>query len=97
MNKTSDKNISIVFSEVYEIISHFSKDMLDKIPKEFLELIKSNRSKKSSYRYDTSKPLNNQNISEEAKDLISYIYIAYISENSEELIKICKENDMKKN
>ena len=41
-----DNTISQAFAEVYDIMMHFEKDLYNKIPKSFIELVEQNRDKK---------------------------------------------------
>ena len=53
------------FTEVNEILKYFNKDLLKKIPKEFIENIKENMSTTYKVIYDNTKSLNEQNIKQE--------------------------------
>lgn len=73
------------FTEVNEILKYFNEDLLKKIPKEFIENIKENMSTSYILKYDNTKGINEQDIKQETRAILSVIYRDYI----------CKE-DIKK-
>ncbi len=87
-----------VFSELYEIFKYLPDDFKKKIPEELLEIIKDNRNENYIFKYDKSKKLEEQDIYEETKAFITYLYLNYYCsfEEKENLIKIMKKNSIKK-
>lgn len=81
------------FTEVNEILKYFNKDLLKKIPKEFIKNIKENMSTTYKVIYDNTKSLNEQNIKQETRAILSIIYRDYIcdKETKEKII----QNDRK--
>ncbi len=77
------------FTEVNEILKYFNKDLLKKIPKEFIENIKENMSTTYKVIYDNTKSLNEQNIKQETRAILSIIYRDYIcdKETKEKIIQ----------
>ena len=77
------------FTEVNEILKYFNKDLLKKIPKEFIKNIKENMSTTYKVIYDNTKSLNEQNIKQETRAILSIIYRDYIcdKETKEKIIQ----------
>lgn len=71
------------FTEVNEILKCFSKDLLNKVPKEFIDNIRENMSTSYIVVYDNTKGINEQNLKQETRAILSVIYRDYI----------CNEND----
>ena len=66
------------FTEVNEILKYFSKDLLNKIPKEFIDNIRENMSTSYIVVYDNTKGINEQNLKQETRAILSVIYRDYI-------------------
>lgn len=66
------------FTEVNEILKYLSKDLINKIPKEFINNIKENISPSYEFKYDNTKGLNEQNLKQETRAILSVIYRDYI-------------------
>ena len=77
------------FTEVNEILKYLDKHLLKKIPKEFIENIKENMSKSYELKYDNTKGLNEQNLKQETRAILSVIYRDYICDDytRKEIIK----------
>lgn len=77
------------FTEVYDIIMHFEKDMYSKIPPKFLNLVKQNRDMNYKVNIDYNKNLNEQNLLQKTKIILSLIYIDFLCspEQRNELIE----------
>lgn len=77
------------FTEVYDIIMHFEKDMYSKIPHKFLNLVKQNRDMNYKVNIDYNKNLNEQNLLQKTKIILSLIYIDFLCspEQRNELIE----------
>ena len=84
-------------SEVYCLLNYFPKGYIDKLPKKLLDLIKQNSNSKYFIEVDTTKPLEEQNISEETKNTLIVFKYNYWSGESEKqrIIKQLKENEKK--
>lgn len=76
MNKTS-------YNETYDIICHLDKNLYNKIPKNFLELIKRNVEPDYKVNIDYSKSINNQNLQRDTRVLLSLIYRDYLCSQEE--------------
>lgn len=93
---TTQKNWSIILSEVDFILKQCNNEMINKIPQNVLNKIESNKDSQYYLEYDITQNLNNQKISEEAKDLISALFLQYVMDENtkKELVDICKNNDI---
>lgn len=70
------------FTEVLEILSYLSKDNYNKISKELINAIESNRDTDYLYYIDTTKSLEEQEILEETKAILFNIYRDYLADNN---------------
>lgn len=66
------------FTEVNEILKYLSEDLLKKIPKGFIDNIKENMSTSYVLKYDNTKGINEQNLKQETRAILSVIYRDYI-------------------
>lgn len=88
------------YVEVLEIISHFSEEEYNKIPKEKIEFYESNKDKDYKFIFD---PSNDEeaykNVSKEAKAIIVTLFRDYYAteEQKEKLKQILQENEQKAN
>lgn len=82
-------------SEVYCLLSYFPKIYVEKIPQKLLDLIKGFSNTKYFIEVDTTKPLEEQNISEETKNmLIVFKYNYWSSEDEKQrIIEKLSENE----
>jgi len=86
-----------VFREVGEVIDNMDpKDTL-KISSDFLKTIIKKADWSYDFKYDKSKSIMEQNLSDDAQVLLSVIYLRYFASKEEklELIKLMKKNDEK--
>lgn len=65
-------------TEVNEILKYLSEDLLKKIPEEIIDNIKENMSTSYELKYDNTKGLNEQNLKQETRAILSVIYRDYI-------------------
>ena len=65
--------INQAFSETYDVINHMSKEMQEKIPKSFINLIKENRDLDYNFNIDYSTDIKKQ-LLKETKVILSLIY-----------------------
>ena len=85
------------FTEVIEILMHCNKNILEKIPNQFLDFLKKNMDK----NYEVTINFNNENwedtLKEETQQILALIYRDYIvsEEKRNELIKEEKEAEIK--
>lgn len=71
------------FSEIYCLLKFFPELYIDKLPQKLLDLIKQNSDKKHYIEVDTSKPLDEQNISEGTKNALVVFKYIYWSDETE--------------
>jgi len=91
--------ISVEYSEaiveVLDILDNSDETILKKIPNKLIEFWENNKSTTYIPELDHSKPLNEMNLKEKTKDIITMIYINYLcTENEKDLTRtIIKENE----
>lgn len=78
--------INQAFSETYDVITHMSKEMQEKIPKSFINLIKENRDLDYKFNIDYSTDIKKQ-LLKETKVILSLIYRDYLCSN-EKIVKL---------
>lgn len=71
------ENYACAYKEVIEILKYTRKEDVNKIPKYRILLWKTNMKKDYPFKVDTSKPLEEQNLSDEAKAIIANIFKKY--------------------
>lgn len=84
-------------SEVLDILKNSDDSICKKIPNKLIEFWEKNKSTTYIPNLDHTKPLNEMNLKEKTKDIITMIYINYLcNENEREITKnIIKENEKK--
>lgn len=95
-NMETFKQNNDVFKETLIILAYFNNNLLEKIPNKVLKKLNELAAEsKAEFYIDREKNLNEQNISEETKDLISLIYYNYIAEQNEkdEILKLWQDNE----
>ena len=88
--------VNDIAKETVEVLKFTDVDFKSRISEKLLNLLEELSQKSTKeVKIDLNKKLNEQNISEECKDLLSLLYLNYYaSENEkEEILKIWKEND----
>ena len=78
MLKENLNNIGRAFVQVKEVLKYLNKSEYNKIPKEFIDLIDSNIDKNYTWNYDLSKPLEEQDLSDNALVILAYINNEYL-------------------
>ena len=81
--------INQAFSEVYDVINHMEEKMQEKIPKNFMNLIKDNRDLSYDFKIDYTGDIKKQ-LLKESKIILSLIYRDYLcsKEKREELLSL---------
>ena len=74
--------VSKTYKEVYVILSEL--DLLKLLPIKVIELLKNNMDQDYNFDIVTSIPLEEQEISLDARTFISYLYLKYINKNKHE-------------
>ena len=72
-----------VFSEVYDIIYHMEKNLYNKIPKQFIHFIKENKEDNYIVNIDYSKSINEQELLQQTRVMLSLIYRDYLCDEEE--------------
>lgn len=92
------REINDVCKEVLTILAYFNVELIEKIPdKVFKKLKEQAKDSKADFYIDTEKSLDEQNISEECKDLIALLYYNYVADEHEknQLSEIWNKNENK--
>lgn len=87
-----------VYKEVFVVLSNFNNEIIEKIPSRvFNKIANLAADSEIEVNIDMTKELEEQNISQESKDMISLLYYKYIADDDEkiELIKIWSNNEKK--
>lgn len=72
-------------TEVLEILKYISKDEYNKIPTEYIRIFNKNASENYQFKYDISKTLEEQNVSEMAQVIIAILYRDYWATNEQKI------------
>ena len=88
-----DNTISQAFAEVYDIMMHFEKDLYNKIPKSFIELVEQNRDKKYKCNIDYLKDINEQYLLQDTRAILALIYRDFLCDE-EQKFKLKKQDEM---
>lgn len=80
------ENYPKAYTQVYELLKFVNKENFEKIPKEFLEMLKERRAKNYNYTIDKTKSIEDQNILRETKAILVYILINFWSTKDEKII-----------
>lgn len=74
---TINYDMKYAYTEVYEILNNLSDEYRKKIPAKIYRIIKTERKLDYRPQIDFTKPLNQQPLKQETKDLIAYLYYYY--------------------
>lgn len=87
--KDMNKDISYesAYSEVIEVLNYVSIDEYNKIPKKFITYLEENCDENSDFTYNIALPMDKQNLSDKAKNLLAVIYRLFWT-NSDEKEKL---------
>lgn len=85
------------FVEVDEILKYLLEADYNKIPTNVINYIKNNKDKTYTWKYDTSKKLKDQNVSDDTIAILSYLNMEYLlnPEQQEFMRKLHYLNDKK--
>lgn len=81
------------YTELLEILKYFSKESLEKLPKENIEMYNLEKDKNYNFTYNKELELDEQNISKLTIILIANLYIQYLASDEER--NAIKERDKK--
>ena len=82
-----EEKYRIAMAETLHYLKGISQDDVDKIPKKLMQFLKDNASQDYKCEFDYTKPLNELNLTDEAKGLIAMICLNYWCETDEQKIK----------
>lgn len=88
-----ENTMNQAFAEVYDIIMHLEKDLYNKIPKSFIELVEQNRDKEYKFNIDYLKDINEQYLLQDTRAILALIYRDFLCDE-EQRLKL-KEQDEK--
>lgn len=77
------KELAEAAVELNEILKNTSADVIEKIPKKFIEFMKENASTTYQFKYDKTKSLEQQNIKPKTRGLIALIYKDFLCNKEE--------------
>lgn len=87
-----------IAKETLDILKYFNSDFVSKIPNKFLENLKMiAETSQIAVNIDKNKKLEEQEITEDCKDLISLIYYSYVANENDkkEILKCWNKNEQK--
>lgn len=89
------ENYACAYKEVVEVLKYTKREDVNKIPKYRILLWKTNMKKDYDFKIDTSKTLEEQNLSDEAKAIIANIFKKYwATDYQKERIEAKEKYDM---
>ena len=89
------ENYACAYKEVIEVLKYTKREDVNKIPKYRILLWKTNMKKDYDFKIDTSKTLEEQNLSDEAKAIIANIFKKYwATDYQKERIEAKEKYDM---
>ena len=71
------------FVEVDEILNYLSEADYKKIPNDVIKYIKENKDNTYTWKYDTTKKLKDQNVSDDTIAILSYLNMEYLLNNKQ--------------
>lgn len=83
----------IAYNEVLEILKYVAKEDVDKIPKNMLDMFKSNASSENNFNYNPTKTLQEQNVSETARTIIAILFRNYWSTSAQKEKILFEQNN----
>jgi len=78
-----DNTLQQSFAEVYDIIMHFGNTLYNKIPKSFIDFIEQNRDKEYRININYLKDINDQDLLQDTRAILSLIYRDYLCEKDQ--------------
>lgn len=87
-----EDNYKKAYKEVVEILKFVSKENVDKIPKEMLDMFEEEQDKEYNFKVDTTKSFEEQLLLEETKAIFSNIFRDYWANDYQINVIIEKEN-----
>ena len=78
-----ENTIKYALSEVYSVINHLDRDLYKKIPNKFIKVIENSRDLKYDVNIDQTKTINEQDLLQETRIILSLIYRDYLCTKEE--------------
>ena len=92
MNSNVNIEYANAYSEVLEVLNNMSKEDYNKIPKDMLEMFKTNCNNEYQFRYDLNKRFEQQEISKRAKLILAILFRDYWAKPYQKEKIIAKQN-----
>ena len=92
MNSNVNIEYANAYSEVIEVLNNMSKEDYNKIPKDMLEMFKTNCNNEYQFRYDLNKKFEQQEISKRAKLILAILFRDYWATPYQKEKIIAKQN-----
>lgn len=92
MNSNVNIEYANAYSEVLEVLNNMSKEDYNKIPKDMLEMFKTNCNNEYQFRYDLNKKFEQQEISKRAKLILAILFRDYWATPYQKEKIIAKQN-----
>ena len=93
MVKMVNTSYANAYKEVLVVLSNLIEEDYEKIPKEYIEFLEANANSDYDFKYDSSKPFNNQKLLDETKYILFGLFEKYgATQNQKNKIKIFKDN-----
>ena len=92
MNSNVNIEYANAYSEVLEVLNNMSKEDYNKIPKDMLEMFKTNCNNEYQFRYDLNKEFEQQEISKRAKLILAILFRDYWATPYQKEKIIAKQN-----
>lgn len=92
-------DLTIAYSEVYEILCFMEQKYVDMIPKKLLDLFYEEKDRDYKIHINPNIPLTEQNLQKKTLALLAMLNLHYWCESEtekQELLKLCADNDKKK-
>lgn len=70
-------------NEVLEILKHISPEMIDMLPRNVWERLEKEKDTYYKYKFDETKKIEEQKLSNEAIDILAYLYANYWTNTQE--------------
>lgn len=90
-------NLENSLSEVYDIIMHSERDIINKIPKKFIKFIEENRNQDYIVNINYNININSQKLLKNTKLILSMIYRDYLVDNERKVILLQSEEEKIRN
>ena len=87
-----ENNFQKAYTEVLVILNHMSKEDINKIPQNVINGFELNKDKNHHFEINSEKPLEEQDILEETKDILSVLFRDYWASQEQKNKILAKEN-----